>query len=66
MKSTSGASADVNKGLCLTHDGGEAACGILSSDQLIQVWVVKLQTLQKRHITTFPFSVKDVEQTACG
>lgn len=48
-------------GVCLTYDGGEASSGILPCDQLVQVRVVKLKTLQKRDIPPLSFSVEDVK-----
>lgn len=49
------------KGFTLTHDGGEASRGIPPCDQLVQVGVVKLQTLQERHVPPLSFSVEDVK-----
>lgn len=51
----------ASKGVLLTYDGREATCGIVPCDQLVQVRVVKLQTLQKRHISPLSFSVEDVK-----
>lgn len=54
----------ASRGACLTYDGGEAPRRIVSRDQLVLVGVVKLQTLQKRHITPLSFGVEDVKQAA--
>lgn len=48
----------------LTDNGGEASCGIFPCDQFVELRVVKLQTLQKRHIPSISFSAEDVKQTA--
>lgn len=53
----------VYKSVCLTYDGGEASCRLFSCDQLVQFWVVKLQTLQKYHIALVSFSAEDVKKT---
>lgn len=51
----------ASKGVSLTYDGGEASCGILPRHQLVQVRVVELQALQKRHVPPLSFSVEDVK-----
>lgn len=48
----------------LTHDGGEAAGGLLAGHQLVELGVVELQALQEGHVPSLPFGVEDVEQTA--
>lgn len=48
----------------LTHDGGEAAGGLLAGHQLVELGVVELQALQEGHVPPLPFGVEDVEQTA--
>lgn len=45
----------------LTYDGGEASRGLIPRDQLVQVRVVKLQTLQEHHVASLSFSVEDVQ-----
>lgn len=49
------------KDFCLTDNGGEASCGFLPRDQLVQVRVVKFQTLQEGHVPPLAFSVEDVK-----
>lgn len=48
----------------LTYDGGEAAGGFVPSHKLVEFRVVKLQALQEGHISSLPFRLEDVEQTA--
>lgn len=51
----------VSAAVTLTYDGGEASCGFIPCDQLVELRVVKLQTFQKCHISSLSFSVEDVE-----
>lgn len=51
----------VSAAVTLTYDGGEASCGFIPCDQLVELRVVKLQTFQKCHISPLSFSVEDVK-----